>query len=68
MSGFFSFVLSTSVIHDIKAAQSKCENHFMYTCLFSANPIDLLAKYVNMTEDDVDIEIQEPYHLLKVHF
>ena len=31
-----------------------------------ANPIDLLAKYANMTEEDVDIEIQEPYNLLKV--
>jgi hypothetical protein len=30
-----------------------------------ANPIDLLAKYANMTEEDVDIEIQEPYNLLK---
>jgi hypothetical protein len=30
-----------------------------------ATPIDLLAKYVNTTEDEVDIEIQEPYHLLR---
>ena len=35
-------------------------------CINVANPIDLLAKYANMTEDDVDIEIQEPYNLLKV--
>lgn len=34
--------------------------------LFVANPIDLLAKYANMTEEDMDIEIQEPYNLLKV--
>ena len=32
----------------------------------AATPIDLLAKYVNTTEDEVDIEIQEPYHLLRV--
>ena len=32
----------------------------------AAKPIDLLAKYVNMTEDDLDIEVQEPYHLLRV--
>ena len=34
---------------------------------YVANPIDLLAKYANMTEEDVDIEIQEPYNLLKVY-
>ena len=38
----------------------------IFACSCAANPIDLLAKYVNMTEDDVDIEIQEPYHLLRV--
>ena len=30
----------------------------------SAKPIDLLAKYINTTEEDMDIEMQEPYHLL----
>ncbi|KAL5482224.1 hypothetical protein EMCRGX_G022521 [Ephydatia muelleri] len=30
-----------------------------------AKPIDLLAKYVNTTEEDMDIEVQEPYHLLR---
>ena len=36
------------------------------SCSSAAKPIDLLAKYVNMTEDDLDIEVQEPYHLLRV--
>jgi len=31
-----------------------------------AKPIDLLAKYVNMSDEDMDIEVQEPYHLLRV--
>ena len=37
-------------------------------CVFvtAAKPIDLLAKYVNTTEEDMDIEMQEPYFLLKV--
>lgn len=41
---------------------------FVCTCILTcaATPIDLLAKYVNTTEDEVDIEIQEPYHLLRV--
>ncbi|XP_019856665.1 PREDICTED: cactin-like [Amphimedon queenslandica] len=30
-----------------------------------AKPIDLLAKYINTTDDDMDIEMQEPYHLLR---
>ena len=29
-------------------------------------PIDLLAKYINTSDDDMDIEMQEPYHLLRV--
>ena len=32
-----------------------------------AKPIDLLAKYINSANDeDVDIEMQEPYYLLRV--
>ena len=30
-----------------------------------AKPIDLLAKYINAVEEDMDIEMQEPYHLLR---
>ena len=33
---------------------------------FSAKPIDLLAKYINTAEEDMDIEMQEPYYLLRV--
>ena len=29
-----------------------------------AKPIDVLAKYINSSEEDVDIEVQEPYFLL----
>ena len=39
---------------------------FISSYFSAAKPIDLLAKYVNMTEDDLDIEVQEPYHLLRV--
>ena len=39
---------------------------FILSYFSAAKPIDLLAKYVNMTEDDLDIEVQEPYHLLRV--
>ena len=39
---------------------------FILNYFSAAKPIDLLAKYVNMTEDDLDIEVQEPYHLLRV--
>ena len=31
-----------------------------------AKPIDLLAKYINTSDDNIDIEMQEPYHLLRV--
>ena len=34
-----------------------------------AKPIDLLAKYISSTTEDnmdMDIEVQEPYHLLMV--
>ena len=44
---------------------------YMHVCLYCisiANPIDVLAKYVNITEEDVDIEMQEPYHLLRVSY
>ena len=44
---------------------STCVNH-THLYFSAAKPIDLLAKYVNMTEDDLDIEVQEPYHLLRV--
>ena len=32
--------------------------------VFSAKPIDMLAKYVNSS--DSDVELQEPYQLLRV--
>ena len=32
---------------------------------FSAKPIDVLAKYVN-SSDNSDVELQEPYQLLRV--
>ena len=32
-----------------------------------AKPIDLLAKYIRTVEEDMDIEMQEPYHLLRGH-
>ena len=35
-------------------------------CVCVAKPIDLLAKYINSTDEDMDIEMQEPYHLLIV--
>ncbi len=31
----------------------------------AAKPIDLLAKYIQSNEEDVDIEVQEPYLLLR---
>ena len=47
--------------------QYMCKPYPFISSYFSAaKPIDLLAKYVNMTEDDLDIEVQEPYHLLRV--
>ena len=42
--------------------------HVCLYCISIANPIDVLAKYVNITEEDVDIEMQEPYHLLRVSY
>ena len=30
-----------------------------------AKPIDLLAKYIQSNEEDMDIEVQEPYLLLR---
>ena len=30
-----------------------------------AKPIDLLAKYIQSSEEDMDIEVQEPYLLLR---
>lgn len=43
----------------------KCWVHVL-CCSSPAKPIDLLAKYINTSEEDVDIEMQEPYHLLRV--
>lgn len=31
----------------------------------AAKPIDLLAKYIQSSEEDMDIEVQEPYLLLR---
>ena len=31
----------------------------------AAKPIDLLAKYIQSNEEDMDIEVQEPYLLLR---
>ena len=43
-----------------------CLPHSLFLSIFSqAKPIDLLAKYANTSEDDMDIEMQEPYHLLR---
>ena len=39
---------------------------FFILFIFSqAKLIDLLAKYANTLEDDMDVEMQEPYHLLR---
>ena len=38
-----------------------------YLILFSAKPIDLLAQYVSADgDDDLSVEMQEPYNVLKV--
>lgn len=37
----------------------------LYYLIRAAKPIDLLAKYVNSNEEDMDIEVQEPYLLLR---
>lgn len=36
-----------------------------YCFLTTAKPIDLLAKYIQSGEEDMDIEVQEPYLLLR---
>ena len=45
-----------------------CPNQFLnWLLLFSAaKPIDLLAKYISAEDEDIDIEMHEPYTYLNV--
>ena len=39
---------------------------FFSDCLFSAKPIDLLAQYVSSDDNDLEIQMHEPYTILVV--
>lgn len=41
-------------------------NSHCYLILFSAKPIDLLAQYVSSDDNDLEIQMHEPYTILVV--